>query len=211
MIDKFNATIYTENHRSFIKIPFNVWEKTGLKGNISCKISILDISFECKLIPKGSGEYLIPITKKTLSMIEPKEEYEILMEPIEKLSRINHDSKYSRKHPIRKIDSIEIIPIPTGLCGHCCVAMLAGVALSEVVTLMGKNYASWSKILEALDYYGISYASKAVYTKGRSYQLPMCCIVNNNNRFILWYKDSFCGVTEVDLDKTISYMEILVD
>ena len=88
--------------------------------------------------------------------------------------------------------------------------MPAGVPLSDVVALMGKGHASWSKTLEALDYYGISYASKAVYTKGVSCQLPLCCIVNNDNSFILWYKGSFYGVTDVDPKKTISYVEIFV-
>ena len=210
MIYKFSAFIYTEGGRAFIKIPFNVWEETGLKGNIPCRVSILDLSFECKLIPKGNGKYLIPITKKMLSALEPEKEYEIGMEPIETLSRINHDSPYSKEHPIRKIDCIETIPIQAGLCGHCCVAMLAGVPLSDVVALMGKGHASWSKILEALDYYGISYASKAVYTKGDPCQLPLCCIVNNDNSFILWYKGSFYGVTDIDPQKTISYIEIFV-
>ena len=87
--------------------------------------------------------------------------------------------------------------------------MLAGIPLSEVVALMGKGHASWSKILEALDYYGISYAPKAVYTNGVSCRLPLCCIVNNDNGFILWYKGSYYGVTDVDPKKTISYIEIL--
>ena len=185
MIYRFSAAIYTEGGRAFIKIPFNVWDETGIKGNIPCRVSILGLSFECKLIPKGNGNYLIPITKKTLSALESEDEYEIEMEPIETLSRINHDSPYSKEHPIRKIDCIEAIPIQAGFCGHCCVAMLAGVPLSDVAVLMGKGHASWSKILEALDYYGISYASKAVYTKGGSYQLPLCCIINNDNSFIL--------------------------
>ena len=210
MIYKFSAAIYTEGGRSFIKIPFNVWEETGMKGNIPCRVSILDFSFECKLIPKGNGKYLIPITKKILSALEPYEEYEIGMEPIETLSRINHDSPYSKEHPIRKIDCIETITIQAGFCGHCCVAMLAGVPLSDVIVLMGKGHTSWSKILEALDYYGISYASKAVYTKGDSYQLPLCCIVNNDDSFILWYKGSFYGVADVDPKKTISCIEIFV-
>lgn len=210
MIYRFRAGLYTEGGRAFIKIPFNVWEETGIKGNIPCRVSIRGVSFECKLIPKGNGNYLIPITKKTLSALAAEEEYEIEMEPLETLSRINHDSPYSREHPIRKIDSIETIPIQAGYCGHCCVAMLAGVPLSDVVALMGKGHASWSKILEALDYYGISYASKAVYTKGSPYQLPPCCIVNNDNGFILWYKGSFCGVTDVDPKKTVSYIEIFV-
>ena len=137
MVYRFRAAIYTEGGRAFIKIPFNVWEETGIKGNIPCRVSILGLSFECKLIPKGNGDYLIPITKKTLSALESEDEYEIEMEPIETLSRINHDSPYSREHPIRKIDSIDTIPIQAGLCGHCCVAMLAGVPLSDVVSLMG--------------------------------------------------------------------------
>ena len=92
MIYKFIGGIYTEGVRAFIKIPFNVWEETGIKGNIPCRVSILDFSFECKLIPKGNGNYLIPITKKMLSSLEAEKEYEIGMEPIETLSRINHDS-----------------------------------------------------------------------------------------------------------------------
>ncbi len=210
MIYRFSEFIYSEGGRTFIKIPFNVWDETGLKGNIPCRVSILDFSFECKLIPKGNGNYLIPITKKTMSALVTEEEYEIEMELIETLSRINHDSPYSKEHPIRKIDCIESIPIQAGFCGHCCVAMLAAVPLSDVVVLMGKDHASWSKILEALDYYGISCASKAVYPKGGSYQLPLCCIVNNDNRFILWYKGSFYGITDVDPKKTISYIEIVV-
>ena len=208
MIYRFREVIYTDGGRAFIKIPFNVWEETGRKGNIPCRVSILDLSFECKLIPKGNGKYFTPITKKTLSALEPEVEYEIGMEPMETLSRINHDSPYSKEQPIRKIDCIETIPIQAGSCGHCCVAMLVGVPLSDVVALMGKGHASWSKILEALDYYGISYAPKAVYTKGGSGQLPLCCIVNNDNRFIVWYKGSFYGVTDVDPKKTISYIEV---
>ena len=125
-------------HFSFIEIPFNVWEETGMKGNIPCRVSVHGVSFECKLIPKGKGNYLIPVTKKTLSELESEDEYEIELEPIETLSRINHDSPYSAEHPIRKIDSIEAIPVEAGFCGHCCVAMLAGVPLSEAVALMGK-------------------------------------------------------------------------
>ena len=182
--------------------------KRQTEGEYSMQVSILGLAFECKLIPKENRKYLIPIAKKTLSPLAPEEEYEIEMEPIETLSRINHDSPYSKEHPMRQIDGIEAIPMQAGFFGHCCVAMLAGVTLSEVVALMGKGHASWSKILEALDYYGISYASKAVYNKGGSCQLPLCCIVNNDNRFLLWYKGSFYGVTDVDPKKTISYIEI---
>ena len=89
--------------------------------------------------------------------------------------------------------------------------MLAGVSLSDVIVLLGRGHTSWSKILEALDSYGISYASKAVYTKNSSYQLPLCCIVNNDNRFLLLYNGSFCGVADVDPKKTISYIEVFTE
>lgn len=73
---------------------------------------------------------------------------------------------------------------------------------------MGRERASWSKILESLDYYAIAHASKAVYPRGSSEPLPLCCIVNNDNRFLLWYRDSFCGAADVDPKKTISYIEV---
>lgn len=208
MIYKFNAFPFAEGKRIFIEIPFNVWEETGLKGNIPCRVSLPDVSFECKLVPKGQGRYFIPVPRSVLPAQLPEEEYEIGMEPIEALTRINHDSPYSKDHPIRKIEGIDPIPIQSGCCGQCCVAMLAGVSLSDVLTLMGKGHASWSKILEALDYYGISHASKAVYPRGSAIPLPACCIVNNDNRFLLWYQGAFCGTVNVDPAKTVSYIEI---
>ena len=211
MVYRFTANIHTEGKRAFIEIPFNVWEETGLKGNIPCRIAIGECSFERKLIPKGNGRYFIPVPKAYLSALAFEKEYEIEMEPIAALSRINHDSPYSRENPVRKIDGIIEIPSQDGLCGQHCISMLAAVPLSDVVGLMGKGKASWSKILEALDYYGISYASKAVYTKGNACPLPVCCIVNNDNRFVLWYKGSFCGVQEVDPKKTKSYIEIFTE
>ena len=133
MIYKFRAGISAERGRAFIEIPFNVWEETGLKGNIPCRVTVSELSFECKLIPKGNGSYFIPVTKKTLSALERKEEYEVGMQPIETLSRINHDSPYSKERPIRKIDGIQEIPVQAGFCGHGCVAILAGVPLADVL------------------------------------------------------------------------------
>ena len=211
MIYKFSASPFTEGQRMFIEIPFNVWEETGLKGNIPCRVSLCDSSFECKLVPKGRGRYYIPVPKKAFPAQAPEEKYEIVMEPVETLTRINHDSPYSKEHPIRKIDKINPIPIQSGFCGQCCVAMLADISLSDVLTLMGKGHASWSKILEALDYYGISYAPKFVYPRGSASPLPDCCIVNNDNRFLLWYQGSFCGAVNVDAKKTVSYIEIFTE
>ncbi|MGN1399773.1 MAG: DUF1905 domain-containing protein [Erysipelotrichaceae bacterium] len=211
MIFHFFATIEPQGKRSFIKIPLNLWQETGLKGNIPCKVSIDSITFECKLIPKGNGNYLIPLTKQVLSQLKLAEQYEIELEIIETLTRINHDSPYSLEHPIRKIDHIEDIPAQKGLCGHGCVAMLAQVEISEVVSLMGKAQASWSKILEALDYYGISHANKAVYPKDEFHQLPACCILYNDGGFVLWYQNAYYGTKNVDPKKTVSYIEVFTD
>ena len=204
---EFTEEIYREGTRSYIRVPFNVWEETGLKGNIPCRITIGDVSFECNLLPKVSGNYVIPMTKKKLAGLEVGKEYDVELETIGQLSRINHGSPYSKENPIRKIDSISNIPITPGFCGHTCVAMLSGVQLSDVIALMGKEPASWSKILEALDYYGITH-KKAVYTKGKDYKLPECCILNNDNGFVLWFKGSYYGVKEIDPKKTVSFIEV---
>jgi len=75
MIYRFNAILFAEGIRTFIEIPFNVHEETGLKGNIPCRVSICERSFECKLIPKGNGKYFIPISKELLSILTLEEEY----------------------------------------------------------------------------------------------------------------------------------------
>lgn len=207
----FRESLFLEGTKAFVRIPFNVWEETGKKGNIPCRICIEGISFECRLIPKGNGCYYIPVTKNIVRQLNSQNEYKIEMEPIESLSRINHDSPFSKDHPIRVIDGIKEIAIIPGLCGHCAVAMLTGLSLEEVISLMGKGHASWAKILEALDFYGIEYSSKAVYTKGEDCVLPQCCILNNDNSFVLFYKVSFYGVTDIDPKKTVNYIEIKVN
>ena len=207
---QFCGALHKEGNRTFIPIPFNVWEETGLKGNIPCRVCIQNQCFECKLIPKGNGTYWIPIAKRMLTVLGTQEEYEIVLEFIESLTRINHSSPYTKYNPIRRITGIEPISAEGGYCGHSCVAMLAGVPLADVVGLMGKEKASWSKILEALDYYGISYADKTVYPKGKADALPKCCIVYNDGRFLLWFDGEFYGAENVDAAKTVGYREIIV-
>lgn len=50
MIFTFHTAMYSEGSRTFMTIPFNVWQETGRKGNIPCRITIQDIVFDCKLI-----------------------------------------------------------------------------------------------------------------------------------------------------------------
>ena len=207
---QFSGALHKEGNRTFIAIPFNVWEKTGRKGNIPCRVCIQDQRVECRLIPKGNGIYWIPVAKKLLTAVGTQAEYEIVLELIEGLSRINHNSPYTKENPIRQITGIDPIPAARGYCGHSCVAMLAGVPLGNVITLMGKEKASWSKILEALDYYGISYAPKMVYPKGKADALPKCCILYNDGSFLLWFDGAYYGAENVTASKTVSYREIFV-
>ena len=46
MIYRFSGKTLTGGSRAFINIPFNIWEETGLKGNIPCRVSIRGLSFE---------------------------------------------------------------------------------------------------------------------------------------------------------------------
>lgn len=49
---------------------------------------------------------------------------------------------------------------------------------------------------------------KAVYTKGKEYKLPEYCILNNDG-FVLWYKESYYEVRDIDPKKTVSFLEVI--
>ena len=148
MIYRFRADIYTEGGRVFIKLPFNVWEETGIKGNIPCRVQIRDISFECKLIPEGNGNYFIPITKKTLSALEPEEEYEIEMEPIETLSRINHNRKGDTYRSRRASDDgVSSVPAERRTSCTSHALGMAGVADSPHPAMLRRRGYSLSRMI----------------------------------------------------------------
>jgi len=69
MIYSFNSAFLKEGNRTFIFIPFNVWETCKKKGMIPVKVIINDVSFECKLMPKRKGVYYIPIVNTILDKI----------------------------------------------------------------------------------------------------------------------------------------------
>jgi len=88
-------------------------------------------------------------------------------------------SPYSYDNPIRTIDSIAYIEQPTEyLCGQSVVAMLAGVSVDEVITLMANDKGtSVTEIDSALFYYGIKNGKKRVsVTKDTT--LPDICILS---------------------------------
>jgi hypothetical protein len=212
---KFNGEIFEEGQRSFITVPFNVWDECGQKGNILVKVTIDDFTYECKLIPKGKGIYYIPMTKSALKKICVNKELKISFELISGLSRINNNSPYSLENPIRKINNIKIITQPkNGLCGQACIAMLSGVSLNEIINLMGPQ-CSLSKVIETLDYFGIAHSDKMVYKLKQDSRFPKCCIINTEGHLMIFYDgkyyDPSMGVLEeFDSSKITGFLEILI-
>lgn len=215
----FKSGYYNEGNRIFIKIPFNVWDTCGKKGNIPVKAYIEDITFECKLIPKGNGEYLLPVNKEIFYKLRPSGEFDIKFTILEQLTRINNNSPYNKDNPIRHIESINYLKQPTdGYCGQTCLAMLAGISVDEAIKIMSstKWQASISKVLEALDYFGFTY-KKPVYIHGKKVTFPKCCIINTRscekNHLLIYYNGVFydptSGVTDdYKYENIISFIEI---
>lgn len=214
---KFRGKLLKEGLRTFISIPFNIWEVFGQKGLIPVKVSIDDLTFECKLVPKGNGNYYIPIKKALLKNLNLEEEFNVYFEVITALTRINNNSPYSLENPIRKIDNIEIVRPQDGLCGQACVAMLAGVELEEVITIMKakKWQASFSKVIETLDYYGIAHSDKMVYKLKKDQKLPKCCIINTRGHLMIFYDGKYYDpskgiLKEYDQNQITGFLEILL-
>lgn len=67
----FKEKVFKEGNRYFIRIPFNLWVETGKKGLIPIKATIMEASFQCKLISKGGGLYYIPVPKKLAVTLDP--------------------------------------------------------------------------------------------------------------------------------------------
>lgn len=213
---KFYGKIFFERNKAFIEIPFNVWEECNQKGNIPVKVSLKELDFECKLVPKGKGNYYIPVKKEYLEEVDINQEFEISFELINGLTRINNNSPYSIENPIRKIDNIELVyQNKKGLCGQAVVSMLSGVSIEEVIKLMSVQ-SSMSKVIEALDYYGILHSSKMIYNINENTELPKCCIINSKGHLMVFYADKYYDpyigiLSTFDFDNITGFLEILTD
>lgn len=215
----FKAGYYKEGNRIFIKIPFNVWDTCGKKGNIPVKALVDDMNFECKIIPKGNGEYVLPVNKDIFNKLCCSSEFDVKFTILEQLTRINSNSPYDKGNPIRQIESISYLKQPTnGYCGQTCIAMLAGISVDEVIKIMRstKWQASISKVLETLNYFGFIY-KKPVYIHGKKVKFPKCCILNirscEKNHLLIYFNGVFydptSGVTaNYQYENIISYIEI---
>jgi len=121
-----------------------------------------------------------------------------------------------------RLKQIKYIKQPTDyLCGQACVAMLAGVTVEEVVSVMKNDKGTGKKDIEkALNYYGISQA-KTMTKADNTSVLPKVCILKvllpQYGHWVLYcdgkYYDPEFGVTEELYQKARiqSYLEIFVD
>lgn len=117
---------------------------------------------------------------------------------------------------------INYIKQPTEyLCGQACVAMLAGVTVEEVVSVMKNDKGTGKKDIEAaLNHYGIKQA-KTMTKADNASVLPKACILKvllpKYAHWILYYDGKYYdpefGLTDTLYQKARiqSYLEIFMD
>lgn len=219
----FDGKIIKENDLYTIRIPFNVWEVSKKRDVIQADIVLDNKIIDCELLPESKGNYKIHLQESDVSHINIDQVHKILLHINRSLIQINQNSPYSFENPIRKIDHIDVIIQPEdGLCGQTCVAMLAGVTIAEVISVMDCRewQATMGRVISALNYYGIDHSEVIVYTEGHETTLPKCCIMMEKMglycHYLVHYDgkfyDSNLGViTEYDMSKLLGYLEIKVD
>ncbi|MBR1930121.1 MAG: DUF1905 domain-containing protein [Lachnospiraceae bacterium] len=217
----FESEIEKKEKGYTIRVPFNVWEVCKQRDIIPGEVILDNTMIACELHPKEKGNYVIHIDQEgVLDAEQPGVPHKILLHVPATLVRMDQNSPYSVEHPIRKIDSMDVIIQPEdGLCGQACVAMLAGVTIAEVVAVMDCRewQATMGRVISALNYYGIDHADVINYTEGRDAVLPKCCIMMEKmGRFCHYligydgkYYDSNLGVLEeYDMSKLQGFLEI---
>jgi len=165
----FNGKIEKQDNIYCIRIPFNVWEVCKQRDVIQADIVLDNKIIDCELIPEEKGNYKIHLSDDDVSHIDTTQIHKILLHISGSLIQMEQNSPYSFENPIRKIDSIDIIIQPEdGLCGQTCVAMLAGITIAEVISVMDCRewQATMGRVISALNYYGIDHSDVIVYTEG---------------------------------------------
>lgn len=216
----FESTVEKQDQGYTIQIPFNVWEVCKQREVIIGDVVLDNKIIDCELHPKEKGNYEIHIADESKVNVELGVAHKILLHVNGSLIRMDQNSPYSFEKPIRKIDGIDVIIQPEdGLCGQSCVAMLAGVTIAEVISVMDCRewQATMGRVISALNYYGIDHTDIIVYTEGRDTVLPKCAILMEKmGRFCHYlvhydgkFYDSNLGVLEeYDTNKLLGYLEI---
>lgn len=216
----FNGKVEKKEKGYMIQIPFNVWEVCKQREVIKADMILDNKIINCELLPKEKGNYEVHIDDENAIQVDLNQKHKILLHINGSLIKMDQNSPYNFENPIRKIDSMEVILQPEdGLCGQTCVAMLAGVTIAEVVSVMDCRewQATMGRVISALNYYGIDHSEVIVYTEGEATILPKCCIMMEKmGRFCHYlvyfdgkFYDSNLGVLEdYDMSKLLGYLEI---
>ncbi len=216
----FDGKIEKQDDIYSIRIPFNVWEVCKQRDIIQADLVIDNKIIDCELLPEVKGNYKIHLTEDDVSHIDINETHKLLLHITGSLIKMDQNSPYSFDNPIRKIDSMDIIIQPEdGLCGQTCVAMLAGVTIAEVISVMDCRewQATMGRVISALNYYGIDHSDVIMYTEGHETTLPKCCIMMEKMglycHYLIHYDGKFYDsnlgiITEYDMSKLLGYLEI---
>lgn len=219
----FNGKIEKEDGIYCVRIPFNIWEVCKLRDVIKADLVLDNKIINCDLLPEAKGNYKIHLKDEDVSHINTDQIHKILLHINGSLIQMNQNSPYNFDNPIRKIDHIDVIIQPEdGLCGQTCVAMLAGVTIAEVISVMDCRewQATMGRVISALNYYGIDHSDIIVYTEGQEATLPKCCIMMEKMglycHYLVHYDgkfyDSNLGVIQdYDMSKLLGYLEVKID
>ena len=201
MMHSFTITMpdYNENSRVFVELPFNVWELFNKKGAIRVKGTINGIPYECALIPRGNGIYLLPLAKKIIQKSKAAigDVLNVTMELAHNNENQYKEQKADEVKGYRRIESINYIQQPNSkACGQACVAMLAGVSVEEVVKAMHTNGStSIGQIIEALDHYGIKHSDSNKRISKKNPDFSEVCILTVHmpqySHWVLYFKGKF--------------------
>lgn len=153
---------FDEKGRVFVELPFNVWEVFNKKGAMRVDVSLNQMKYECSLIPRGKGIYLLPIKKPIIKKLKitAGDMLNITMELM--VDSKKEDNVKETPKNRRKISEIQLVREPSNTtCGQACVAMIAGVSVEDAIKVMRtKGPTSIGQIIEALDHYHIDHAER---------------------------------------------------
>lgn len=221
----FNGKIEksAEDEFYYINIPFNVWEVCKQRDVIKADLLMDNKFIYVHLIPVEKGSYKIQLTEEHVTGMDIEKTHKILLHITNTLVQINQNSQYSSDNPIRKIDNVDIIIQPVdGTCGQTVVAMLTGVTVAEVCTTMGCRewQATMSRMVSALNYYGIDHSGVIVYTEGEPTTLPRCAILMEKMgrfcHYLLYFNGKYYDpndgiLEEYDMSKLLGFLEIRLE
>lgn len=194
-----------------------------MREHIKAELMLDNRYIDCELIPEEKGNYKINLTAEDVRSADIDKVHKLLLHIGGSLIKMNQNSPYSVEHPIRKIDKIDNIIQPIdGTCGQTVVAMLAGVTIAEVCTVMGCRewQATMGVVMSALNYYGIDHSDVIIYTEGEDTTLPKCAVLMEKMgrfcHYLLYFDGKFydpnLGVFEdYDFSKLQGFLEIRIE